>query len=105
MSPSLISTSVAPSDVTSSQLLSSAGSSVSDLDRPKIIQQQLVLLLHAHKCQRRQLVNGSSVGTGASDASRPCQLPHCQTMKNVLNHLPQCQEGKACRGTSVYGAE
>jgi TAZ zinc finger len=98
VSSPVASTTVAPADITSSQLLSSGGTSVSDHERPKIIQQQLVLLLHAHKCQRRQLMNGSNVGSGASEASRPCQLPHCQTMKNVLNHLPQCQEGKACRG-------
>lgn len=60
----------------------------------KLIQQHLILLLHALECQRRQEANGRDVN---GERTRPCEVPHCKTMKKVLNHVWHCDEGVSCK--------
>ena len=67
-------------------------SASNDPEKRKLIQQQLVLLLHAHHCQQREEREQQTHG-----GFRPCALPHCRTMKKVLNHMPKCQAGRDCQ--------
>jgi E1A/CREB-binding protein len=56
-------------------------------EKRRLVKQQLKLLLHAQKC-------GDS--TTGGDQMTTCTVPHCATMKEVLAHMSQCQDGRQC---------
>ena len=69
------------------KLLKKRGKQMDDKEHKKLIQNQLILLLHAAKCAR----------TVKKDLNIKCTVPHCDTMKKVLEHLRGCSEGRACK--------
>ncbi|XP_030564506.1 CREB-binding protein isoform X1 [Drosophila novamexicana] len=63
-----------------------APGSMSD-ERKKQIQQHLMLLLHAHKCNRRENMNPNR---------EVCSVNYCKAMKAVLAHMATCKQSKDC---------
>ncbi|CAF2062752.1 unnamed protein product [Rotaria magnacalcarata] len=93
-----------PASINSEMDPSNTPSSVTSIqtnDQRRNIIQQLALLLHAHKCLQRerqaQACNGDNRGMPPTTASlNPCTLPHCATMRNVLQHMTKCADFKNC---------
>jgi hypothetical protein len=64
------------------------------MDQRRHILHHLVLLLHAHKClqRERQTANDNHETT----SQNLCTIPHCATMRNVLQHMTKCSDFKNC---------
>lgn len=57
------------------------------VDKIKIIQQHMVLLMHAYKCQKRQNEHSNTID---------CTVRHCKTLTEVLSHMANCKMEKDC---------
>ncbi|ESN92562.1 hypothetical protein HELRODRAFT_152928, partial [Helobdella robusta] len=71
-------------------------------ERRKDLQNQLRLLLHAHKCQQNdQLLQQQLQQQQQQQQQHPpvngCQLPQCAMMKQTLKHMMECKDGKTCK--------
>ena len=56
---------------------------VKEDEKCKLIQHQLILLIHAYK---------NHSGNDCKD----CSIPYCELMCDILNHIPECRESKIC---------
>ena len=57
----------------------------------KLVQHQLSMMLHAHKCDGRARKPNSLL-----TEDRPCVVPNCSNTKELLKHLPACQAETDC---------
>ncbi|GIY99576.1 hypothetical protein CEXT_523301 [Caerostris extrusa] len=76
----------AVNNATTVAITNSAPSPTVDQEKLRLIQKQLVLLLHAYACRRKDCQSGW--------ASTLCSLPNCATMKHVPSHMKVCKIGK-----------
>jgi len=63
-------------------------------DNRKIVQQQLGLLMHAHKCDGKK--PNRKQNSFFQEESKDCALPECKDTKELLKHLPGCVAGTDC---------
>lgn len=59
-----------------------------DAEEIRLAQQDLIFLLHAHSCQRRE--------NQSSGAARQCVLPHCKEKRLLLSHFTSCSVMGSC---------
>ncbi|GIX98123.1 CREB-binding protein [Caerostris darwini] len=69
-------------------IANSVSEPTADQKNLRLIQLQIVLLIHADKCR--------SNDNQLSGESASCSLPICATMKGLLCHMRTCQNGKQC---------
>ncbi|CAL8073642.1 unnamed protein product [Orchesella dallaii] len=68
----------------------------------KLIQCQLMLLLHARRCQQRRelMISSNRQSNVTNNVARAillnCPIRHCRAMKEVLDHMKKCQLGAVC---------
>jgi len=67
----------------------------------KIIQQQLVLILHAHGCQQQEFCysinyHDDLIPTNIKAPITKCKLPFCEETKKSLDHVRGCFDPENC---------
>ncbi|CAB03976.2 histone acetyltransferase [Caenorhabditis elegans] len=62
----------------------------------KVIKEQLILLLHANVCTKRDRENYQAAINGQPARHPRCDLPSCGLFKYTLSHLNMCTNGSHC---------
>jgi E1A/CREB-binding protein len=74
--------------------------SVQQTDQRRQIIHHLALLLHAHKCLQRERQTATTTACNGDNhgiiSQNSCTLPHCSTMRSVLQHMTKCADFKNC---------
>ncbi len=81
-------------DTDSSSIINHTSSPQND-QRRQIIH-HLVLLLHAHKCLQRERQASNNGDNHETTSQNLCTVPHCATMRTVLQHMIKCGDFKNC---------
>ncbi|XP_068627635.1 protein cbp-1-like [Battus philenor] len=61
--------------------------------RQNLVRQQLLLLMHAHQCEKVEAIT-----------RLPCSQPLCPIMKTVVRHLFTCNLGRDCPEPHCYAS-
>lgn len=84
-----VSPAVSTGDTSDAAAAAAAVSQVNDKRRQ--MQNQLILIMHAHKCNQLSQANG---------VSKPplCHVPECAQLRTTLKHMTECEDKKTCKG-------
>ncbi|CAF4989560.1 unnamed protein product [Rotaria sp. Silwood1] len=66
------------------------------IDQRRQIIHHLALLLHAHKCLQRDRQATNNGDIHDTTHQNICTVPHCTTMRTVLQHMTKCSDFKNC---------
>ncbi|CAF1259811.1 unnamed protein product [Adineta ricciae] len=74
----------------------SNSTSVQQSDQRRQVIHHLALLLHAHKCLQRERQAATNGDNHETTSQYFCPMPHCATMRTVLQHMTKCSDFKTC---------
>lgn len=83
-------------DLETNMSSNSANLSTQQAQQRRQVIHHLALLLHAHKCLQREQQANCNGENHVTSTQYSCTLPHCASMRTVLQHMTKCSDFKTC---------